>query len=636
MADIQVIMEVVGQQDMVKAIKTAERMELEFKKLDKAFNTNKISGQQYSKGVAQIEAKYKTLTKTTDQLTSSTKRFAASQAMAGKRINRMGANLQQVGYQVGDFAVQVQGGTNVMVALGQQGAQLLGIFGAGGALAGAALAIGTALIAPLMKGEKAAKNLTDRIKDLKAEISDLKGEQVIPQEQVDLLQEQAKIQDKLLSLEDQLLTKKASLEEISKKVSKSSMLYGDALAEVNALEEKILKVEEDRAANSKILNEYGGALLEKREELRRQEEESLSREIDLLTTIERFGEDSLVVQRLKKQQAIEIYEEELKRLHLHPSIIKGLLAQKSLALEISNAISNSASEAARLASNLETSMSYGSLSKGEFSGVPSGLDSFGGGGDYRYDLPSTIRPPKVKGKGGGGKGKKDPLAELMKRIELDTKLLDKTIERQEVERAIAKSRDEYSEKAIDYAVAELEAYNKIVDKRRQIDDLFGVAQSTMEDGFMAMVEGTKSVEDAFKDMARQIIAELYRVLVVQQMVGSFSAGGGGILGGAFKMFGGKASGGTVMSNTPYLVGEKGPELIVPQNRGHVMNADLTSKAMGDSGGTVVVNQNFNFQANGDESVKKIIAQAAPSIANMAKQSVIDARRRGGVMKNTFG
>jgi phage-related minor tail protein len=152
-----------------------------------------------------------------------------------------------------------------------------------------------------------------------------------------------------------------------------------------------------------------------------------------------------------------------------------------------------------------------------------------------------------------------------------------------------------------------------------------------------MVEGTKSVKDAFKDMARSIIKELYDVYVVQRLVGGFgengSSGSGilGLLGGLF----GKASGGTVMSNQPYLVGEKGPELIVPRNRGHVMNADLTAEALGGGGGVTVV-QHFNFQANGDESVKKLIAQAAPSIANMAKQSVVDARRRGGSMKNAFG
>ena len=123
------------------------------------------------------------------------------------------------------------------------------------------------------------------------------------------------------------------------------------------------------------------------------------------------------------------------------------------------------------------------------------------------------------------------------------------------------------------------------------------------------------------------------------MVGSFDPTGktasSGILGFLGGFLGKRASGGTVMPNQPYLVGEKGPELIMPQNRGHVMNADLTSKAM-SGGESVTVVQNFSFQANGDESVKRIIAQAAPSIANMAKQSVMDARRRGGAMKNTFG
>jgi hypothetical protein len=57
---------------------------------------------------------------------------------------------------------------------------------------------------------------------------------------------------------------------------------------------------------------------------------------------------------------------------------------------------------------------------------------------------------------------------------------------------------------------------------------------------------------------------------------------------------------------------------------------------GGSQGNVVINQSFNFQANGDDSVKKLIAQAAPKIADMAKASVIDSRRRGGSTKAAFG
>ena len=49
----------------------------------------------------------------------------------------------QAGYQIQDFAVQVHGGTSALVALGQQGSQMLGVFGPAGAIAGAVLAVGT-------------------------------------------------------------------------------------------------------------------------------------------------------------------------------------------------------------------------------------------------------------------------------------------------------------------------------------------------------------------------------------------------------------------------------------------------------------------------------------------------------------
>ena len=49
--------------------------------------------------------------------------------------------LQQAGYQVGDFFVQVTNGTSAMQAFGQQGSQMLGIFGPVGAILGAGVAI---------------------------------------------------------------------------------------------------------------------------------------------------------------------------------------------------------------------------------------------------------------------------------------------------------------------------------------------------------------------------------------------------------------------------------------------------------------------------------------------------------------
>jgi RNase H. len=44
--------------------------------------------------------------------------------VGGRRMNSFGMLTQQAGYQLGDFAVQVQGGTNPMVAFGQQATQI--------------------------------------------------------------------------------------------------------------------------------------------------------------------------------------------------------------------------------------------------------------------------------------------------------------------------------------------------------------------------------------------------------------------------------------------------------------------------------------------------------------------------------
>jgi len=200
------------------------------------------------------------------------------------------------------------------------------------------------------------------------------------------------------------------------------------------------------------------------------------------------------------------------------------------------------------------------------------------------------------------------------------------------------------------AIAAQEEQNRVlqeaVDKQEEIADTIA---SSMGDAFMSIVDGTKSAKDAFKDMAREIIKRLYEILVVEQLVqsisgtikGAFSGGlapssssrpqirpfaDGGVLSGPtmFPMAGGKTG----------LMGEAGPEAIMPLKRG--ANGKLGVQAEGGGGDNVVIHQNFNFQANGDDSVKRIIAQAAPQIANMTKKSMLDDRRRGGQMKATFG
>lgn len=73
------------------------------------------------------------------------------------KLRGFGTGAQQVGYQVQDMIVQIQGGTSAFVAIGQQGSQLAGAFGPGGALIGAIIALGAAVAGTLVKSLGGAK-----------------------------------------------------------------------------------------------------------------------------------------------------------------------------------------------------------------------------------------------------------------------------------------------------------------------------------------------------------------------------------------------------------------------------------------------------------------------------------------------
>jgi hypothetical protein len=96
---------------------------------------------------------------------------AAKGGMASARNS-----MQQVGFQVQDMVVQLQGGTSAFVAIGQQGSQLAGAFGPSGAVLGAVIALASAVGGVLYKSfgdaktgaeelQKATKNLQSVLKE---------------------------------------------------------------------------------------------------------------------------------------------------------------------------------------------------------------------------------------------------------------------------------------------------------------------------------------------------------------------------------------------------------------------------------------------------------------------------------------
>lgn len=246
---------------------------------------------------------------------------------------------------------------------------------------------------------------------------------------------------------------------------------------------------------------------------------------------------------------------------------------------------------------------------------------------------------------------------LKKEIDLRKKsalMSDEQRKRAEFEFELRQRIDKYKEKASEKEIqAAMTLYDQAV-RLERVGDIIDYSQGQFENFFMTVVDGTTSIEDAFKGMLRNILLEIYK----QQVAKPAAEGIGNLLRkGAMAIFGGGqttasaygnvfqngsvkafADGGIVssptffpMSNGTGLMGEAGPEAIMPLKRGP--NGKLGVEASG--GQQVVVNQSFNFAANGDESVKKIIAQAAPQIAQMTQKQIMDSRRRGGQMKAAF-
>jgi len=182
-----------------------------------------------------------------------------------------------------------------------------------------------------------------------------------------------------------------------------------------------------------------------------------------------------------------------------------------------------------------------------------------------------------------------------------------------------------------------EATQELIIMGEAMDDLESIAgtlESGLEDVFMSALDGAESFQDTIKSTAAAVIRELYRVLVVQNLVNA-AMGAFGVspaptgVGG-----GGRASGGPVQAGQPYTVGEHGRELFVPQTAGRILSVPQTKAAM-SGGGEVTVVQNINVSTGVQQTVRAEVMGMLPQIAEASKAAVLDAKRRGGSFAGAF-
>lgn len=141
-----------------------------------------------------------------------------------------------------------------------------------------------------------------------------------------------------------------------------------------------------------------------------------------------------------------------------------------------------------------------------------------------------------------------------------------------------------------------------------------------------------SLKDIFKGFVKTMLAKAIELFFINQMMNAIFGGVSGYVPLPQMNLSGRASGGNVNSNQPYLVGERGPELFVPSSAGNVMN-NANTKSIG--GGGAVVNQTINVNAGVSQTVRAEMLNLLPSIKQDTLNAVIDSKNRGGSFSKAF-
>lgn len=174
---------------------------------------------------------------------------------------------------------------------------------------------------------------------------------------------------------------------------------------------------------------------------------------------------------------------------------------------------------------------------------------------------------------------------------------------------------------------------KQLDIAMQMKQLYTDIGMTIKDGVVGAIQGaidgTKTLQQVATDVLTSIANKLLDVAINMALFGALSGAGtgGGLLGGLFpNIFQKRASGGSVMGGTPYMVGERGPELFVPGRSGTI----VPNSSMGSTGATSVV---VNVDASGSnvQGSDGQAGQLGKAIGIAVQQELIKQKRPGGLL-----
>lgn len=234
--------------------------------------------------------------------------------------------------------------------------------------------------------------------------------------------------------------------------------------------------------------------------------------------------------------------------------------------------------------------------------------------------------------------KTDPLGTIQQEINLlDAKIRGKE---REYERQVAIDALVAKGVVLEDAIAQVDArtkLNAVLQQQVQLEQLISTVGQGAGDALLSVFDALINRTEDFNGVLRNTLASLGRFLMMAGLnaladFGDPTGQGTGVLSflGFGSGFGKRAAGGPVTGSTPYVVGERGPELFVPGTSGTVVNNNDLRSAMGTAPGArngPMLNMTFQTtNIGGVEYVSRDQLEAA--MAATRKAAANDGARQG--------
>ena len=156
------------------------------------------------------------------------------------------------------------------------------------------------------------------------------------------------------------------------------------------------------------------------------------------------------------------------------------------------------------------------------------------------------------------------------------------------------------------------------------DAISNLAINTTKKFEDTLVEGLKNGKLAFKDFADYAIEQIIRIALQEAILKPFTGGVESFFQG---IFGKKALGGSVNAGKPYMVGESGRELFIPNQSGQIVsNQDLKQMGTAQSAPTV----NFNISTVDAAGFDQLLASRKGLITSIINNAMNNQGKMGVV------